>query len=145
MVNIETLIEQLRRLRIYQRLKLEDELYPEYIDGLKRVMEQNNKECGPIEREYHIVNKKWANSSIYTEWLYNKDRERLYNLFGECKQKNANNIIEYEHTSIRNLKLKSFDIETEAIVLATICGKSLCTNEKIVPLIGTIKIEEPIE
>ena len=140
MSNQNEIISQLRVMRIHQRVKLADEFYESFANGLTAVLAEVNKEYDEIHKKYDIANKKYCESSTLFENGHRKEKDRLYELLNQCAGKRSFLHTNYETGSERNLKLRDFDIETERIILEAMCGtKQICSNDKVIPQL----MEEP--
>lgn len=137
MANYE-IVDQLRKLRIVQREQLYHKLYPMYIEGKKNALREITEKLSRAERLYiDALDKHNSGSFFKSIRKSNKQRYDALDKELECLRQEKNFITNtYESTCEFNAKLKEFDIETESIVLAHLCGvQSICGDKKLLPMI----------
>ncbi len=138
----EEIIIQLRKLRAAERVKLDNQLLPEYHEGLANALSNINETIKDTNAKYNDACEKYMD--IKDKKFINKtskqDAYKLYldlsNELEKSKHKKIDITNTYYASSRRTVKLNEFDIETEQMILAHMCQVELiCGNKKVLPMI----------
>lgn len=134
-VSNNEIIEQLRKLRSYQRTLLVDSLYKQYRDDYDKLfkeidteIEKTQNKCEDVKSEYDYA----KDSFFKSERSELAERYRnLFRVVSTLKKEKENKLHVFEATHDYYVKPKQFDLETERMILAHKCGLSLICDSKL--------------
>jgi len=138
----EKIVTQLRKLRAIEREKLSNQLFSEYQEGLVDALDNINEAIKDIESQTALASDRYTD--IRDRWYISiKSRQNAYKLYvdlcsksTQIKNKKVDILNTYQASSRRTIKLNEFDVETEQMILAHICGVHLiCGNKKALPML----------
>ena len=138
MTTQEEIIKQLRIMRAYEREQLLNSLHANYIvdkaNALRDIGEEYNQLIEAVrvaDRKYQKAYGSWFKTNIE---ILAKEARAATREFELCKDTKRDIETIFDATHNRNIKLREFDIETERMILASICGvEEICGNKKALP------------
>ncbi len=138
----EEIIQQLRKMRAFEREKLDNKLFPIYQKELSDSLKDINKEIVDLTEKSGVAYDKWENIK-YSYLVSSNTKENLSFTYRNINHK-LNTAVNEKGTLLeifkasheRTLKLKEFDIETERMILAHMCEVQLiCGNKEALPML----------
>lgn len=133
------IIKQLRIMRMYEREKLLNSLHTQYLEDKNIALQDIREELTKLTGVDIVANEKYdkvRNNTVFTggiDTLAEDARVSAKNL-QSCRDQKKDIEEKFEAVHDRNIKLREFDIETERMILASMCGvEDICGNKKVLP------------